>query len=419
MLGFDLCGFQILSDLKKLSKNVRVICVAELLNDIGASIHRPTLPVLYNMLGATPLQYGVIEGVSSFFGMMGAAPAGELSDRVGRRRLYYVGHATMGLLRFSWGLISSFWLLFPLRWLYSLGMAVRYAVRDPLLAESSTPDTRGLAYAAYELADCIGAFLGPFLPILVLRYVGQNIDVIRKLFFLAATPNLLSALLIVFLIRETVKIDKPVEEKMNFSTKLRLITGNRNLLRFMLITSTSTLFAMTVDLEILYITYGPMKATALITTLMYIFWTATTLLAALPAGRIVDKKGRRFAITLAFTFHAISMMIIILYHFVLRSIFIVPLAFASLGFYDSFLSVSSKTFVADNASVENRGMIMGIYTTLEGICKRSLAPIIAGFMFSTFSSVTPFIVGLSASLATIVLLMKMISELPSAGAKKY
>lgn len=366
------------------------------------------------MLGATPLQYGVIEGVSTFFGMMGAAPAGELSDRVGRRGFYYVGHAIMGLLRFSWGLISSFWLLFPLRGLYSLGMAVRYAVRDPLLAESSTPDTRGLAYAAYELADCVGSFLGPFLPILVLRYVGQNIDVIRKLLFLSAAPNLISTLLIIFLIRETVEINKPVEEKMKFSSKLRLITGNRNLLRFMSIVSVSTLFALTVDLEILYITYGPMKATALITTLMYTFWTAATLLAALPAGRIVDKRGRRFVLILAFTFHSISMMIIILYHFVLHSIFIVPLAFASLGFYDSFLSVSSKTFVADNASVENRGMIMGIYTTIEGVCKRSLAPIIAGFMFSAFSSVTPFIVGLSVSLATMALLIKMISELPRA-----
>ena len=407
-----MCGFQILSDLKKLSRNVRVICFSELLNDIGSSVYRPALPVLYRMLGATPLQYGMIEGLSSFFGMMGAAPAGELSDRVGRRRLYYVGHAIMGLLRSSWGLISSFWLLLPLRWLYRLGMAVRYAARDPLLAESSTPETRGLAYAAYELADCIGSFMGPVLPILVLGYVGQNLNAIRMLFFLSAVPNLLSTLLIFIFVRETVQLDETAEEKMSFSSKLRMMAENRNLLHFMSITSLATIFAMTVDLEIVYITYGPLKATALVTTLMYMFWTATTVLAALPAGRIVDKTGRTAAIVLSFTFHSASMIAIILYHYVLPSIFLVPLAFASLGLYDSFLSVSSKTFVADNASPENRGMIMGLYTTLEGICKRSLAPMIAGFLISTYSSVTPFIIGLAVSLTAIVLLTKTITEPP-------
>jgi MFS family permease len=399
-----------LSDLRRLKRNIKVICVAELLNDVGASIQRPALPILYRMLGATPLQYGMIEGLSSLFGMIGAAPAGELSDRVGRKKIYYIGHAIMGFMRASWGLIPSFWLLFPFRWLYRLGMAVRYSARDPLLAESSTPETRGLAYAAYELADCIGSFLGPFIPILVLSYVGQNIDTIRKLFFLAAVPNLISTIFVIIFARETVKPDKLGQEGMSYSTKLRLIARNRNLLNFMLITSLSGLFMTTVDLEILYITYGALKATALITTIMYVFWTATTVLAALPAGRIVDKMGRRSAVALAFIFHSISTTLIILYHFILPNIFLIPLAFASLGLYDSFLSVSSKTFVADNASVENRGMVMGLYTTVDGISKRSLAPIIAGFLFSTFSSSTPFIVGLAVSFASMALVLKMTSE---------
>ena len=401
---------EILSDLRKLSRNVKAISVAEMLNDVGASIHSPALPILYRMLGATPLQYGMIEGLSSFFGMVGAAPAGELSDRVGRRRLYYAGHAVMGLLRASWGLISSFWLLLPLRWLYSLGMSVRYASRDPLLAESSTPETRGLAYAAYELADCVGSFMGPFVPILILRYVGESLGSIRKLFFLAAVPNLISTLLIIVVVREKARREGSREEKMGYSTKLHLIAENKNLLSFMSITSLSALFMMTVDLEMLYIAYGPLKATALITTVMYVFWTATTALAALPAGRLVDRMGRRLTVSLAFVFHSMSMAAILTYHLILPSTFLLPLAFASLGLYDSLLSVSSKTFIADNASDENRGMIMGLYTTLEGVCRRSLAPMIAGSLFSAFSPAAPFMVGLSVSAAASVVLMMKISE---------
>ena len=403
-------GSQILSDLRQLPRNIKVVCIGELLNDLGSSFVRPALPVLYRMLGATPFQYGMIEGLSTFFGMLGAAPAGELSDRTGRKRLYWAGHAVMGLTRLSLGLISSVWMLLPLRGFYRLGMAVRYGARDPLLAESSTPETRGLTFAVYELSDCIGSFLGALLSILILGVLGQSLRVLRGLFFLSFIPNLVAVLLIAQYVVETIRIESNKEVRIGFMEKLRIVVRNRNLLNFTGITSISTLFTMTVDLELLYLTYGSLKASALFSSIMFSFWTATTALAALPAGRIADKVGRKRVVVLAFMFHAASVAVILIYHFVLPSVFLLPLAFASLGLYDTFLSVSSKTFVADNASTENRGMVMGLYTTIDGISRRSLAPIIAGLIFSTYSHATPFVLGLAVSLLAIFLLTSMVSE---------
>lgn len=71
---------QILSDIRQLPRNIKVVCIGELLNDLGSSFVRPSLPILYRLLGASPFQYGIIEGVSTFFGMLAAAPAGEMSD---------------------------------------------------------------------------------------------------------------------------------------------------------------------------------------------------------------------------------------------------------------------------------------------------------------------------------------------------
>jgi MFS family permease len=410
LLAPDVVGPKILSDLSRLSKNVKVICLCEMLNDLGASIPRPLLPVLYRILGATPLQYGIVEGLSSFFGMIGAAPAGSLSDKIGRKRIYCVGHAVMGVMRPTWVLVSSFWLLLPLRWLYTLGMAVRYAVRDPLLAESTTQETRGLTYAAYEISDCIGSFAGPFLSIIILAYVGQNMNDIRTLFFLAAIPNLISVLMIVFHIKETVNLDRPAKETKDFLARLRIIAEDKNLFHFTWITLLFTVFATAVDVEILYITFGPMKANALVTTIMFMFWTAATVLAALPAGRVVDRMGRKFGVILSFCFYIMSMIAIIVHHYVLTSIILVLIAFASLGLFDSFFSVSSRTFIADNTSIENRGTLMGLYTTLDGVCRRSFAPIIAGFLFTLYSSIAPFIVGLTVSMIATALLTRMTSE---------
>jgi MFS family permease len=352
----------------------------------------------------------MIEGFSMFFGMLLATPAGELSDRTGRKRLYALGHIIMGVTRFSHGLVNSLWMLLPLRWFYRVGMAFRYAARDPLLAESSAPEKLGLTFAAYELSDCIGSFLGPLIPIIVVGVIGESLKIIQTLFMFSIIPNLLSVVLIVTYVYETVQLRKHEENKVSFTSKFRLLFSNRNLLNFTMITSFSSVFAMTVDVGLLYLTYGDLKANIIFSSVMFTFWTATTALAALPAGRVSDRMGRRFALVLALIFQIFSISVILVYHFMLRNILLLPFAFISLGLYDTFLNVSSKTFVADNTSTNNRGMIMGVYTTVDGVSRRSLSPIIAGFMFSSFSYATPFMVGLAVSVVAVLLIYFIIEE---------
>ena len=120
--------------------------------------------------------------------------------------------------------------------------------------------------------------------------------------------------------------------------------------------------------------------------------------------------GRRFGVVLSFLFYAMSTIVIIVHHYVFPSIFFIPVAFTLLGFFDSFFSVSGKTFVADSSSARNRGASIGLYTTLNGVCRRSFAPIVAGILFTVYSPITPFIVGLTASMIATVLLTRTTSE---------
>ena len=379
------------------------------MNDLGYSFVQPALPILYKLLGATPFQYGLIEGISMFFGMLMTTPAGDLSDRVGRKRLYALGHAVMGVMRFSHGLVNTIWMLFPLRWIYRVGMAVRYASRDPLLAESSPPGKLGLTFAVYELSDCIGSFLGPLIPIVVVGVVGESLKVIQSLYMWSIIPNLASVVLILLFVRETVQLRKHVET-IGLMRKIRLLFANRNLLNFTAVTSFSSVFAMTVDTGLLYMTFGDLKANVVFSSLMFTFWTATTALAALPAGRVADRMGRKSALIFALIFQILGIAVFLIYHFFVRSLFLLPFAFVSMGLYDTFYNVSSKTFVADNTNAENRGMIMGAYTTVDGISRRSLSPIIAGFLLSGFSYAAPFLVGLVTSVAAVFVFHSVVIE---------
>ncbi len=344
-----------------------------------------------------------------FFGMLMTTPAGDMSDRVGRKRLYALGHAVMGVMRFSHGLVNTLWMLFPLRWMYRVGMAVRYASRDPLLAESSPPGKLGLTFAVYELSDCIGSFLGPLIPIIVVGVVGESLRIIQSLYMWSIIPNLASVVLILLFVRETVQLRKNVET-ISLMRKIRLLFANRNLLNFTVITSFSSAFAMSVDTALLYMTFGDLKANVVFSSLMFTFWTATTALAALPAGRVADRMGRKSALIFSLIFQILGIVVFLIYHFFVRSLFLLPFAFVSLGLYDTFFNVSSKTFVADNSIAENRGMIMGAYTTVDGVSRRSMSPIIAGFLLSGFSYASPFLVGLVTSVAAVLVFHSVVME---------
>jgi MFS family permease len=217
-------------------------------------------------------------------------------------------------------------------------------------------------------------------------------------------------LLIVLHLKETAHHSRFLKEEISFLDRFRTIGGDKNLLHFMWVTSVFTVFATAVEVEILYITFGPLKADALLTTVMFVFWTSATVLAALPAGRIVDKRGRKFGVFISFAFYSLSMAIIIAHYYVLSSIMLIPFAFASLGFFNSFFSVSTKTFLADKATAETRGTVMGLYTTLNGVCGRSFAPIVAGFLFTMYSPISPFIIGLTVSIISTALLTRITSE---------
>lgn len=400
-----------LSKAKYLTRNVKTICMSELLNDVGHSGFNPSLPVFYTLLGATPLQYGFIEGISSLFGIAFTAPAGELADRIGRRKPIYAGFLMMALSRFLVALSTSFWLLMPFRFLNRFGRSVRYAARDPLLAESVTPETRGMAYAVYQLMDNMGSFIGPILTIVILDKVGQTLGSIRNIFLLASVPTFIAALLSYLYITDTLKDKRrSMKERISFLTKVRRLVNNKNLLRFTGVTCLFTPLGPDYKFAILYATHGPLKVSLIMTTLLYFVHEAVSVIASLPAGRLVDRVGKKFTISLSIILYTSGMLTVVISFYFLTNIFVLAIAFAFLGLYDTFFSVSRRPFVADSASLEDRGMVMAAYSTLHGVCSESIAPIIAGFLFFAVSPVAPFVTALVVSIIATFLLTWLVSE---------
>jgi MFS family permease len=149
----------------RLSRNVYVLGLASLLNDIASEMIVPLLPdFLIGVLGGNRWHLGIIEGAADSASSLLKLFSGGWSDRAGRRKGFVVfGYALAGLARPAIGLIATPWQLFTLRVADRVGKGVRTTPRDALIADSTDPSIRGRAFGFHRAMDHVGAAVGPLL----------------------------------------------------------------------------------------------------------------------------------------------------------------------------------------------------------------------------------------------------------------
>jgi len=271
--------------LRGIGTNVFLLGVVSLLTDISSEMLYPLIPLfLTGSLGATVLTAAMIEGCAEMVGSLLRGVAGAWSDRTGLRKPfvlfgYSVSALSKGLL--GWAL-SPIWVL-TARVVDRAGKGVRSSPRDAMLAESTAPEFRGRAFGLHQSMDQLGAVAGPLLalPLLVLFH-GD----LRSLFFFALIPGGLSVLLL-FVTRETGRgrvhpqtwSPLPWREMPAAFRRYLFISA-----LFSLGNSADALLALRARM-FLDSPQAVVRAFAL--------FNVVTVLAALPAGMISDRLGRR------------------------------------------------------------------------------------------------------------------------------
>src|SRR6516165_992317 len=100
-----------------LPRNVKVLGLASLLNDIASEMIYPLLPhFLLTVLLGNRFYLGIIEGAADSFASLLKLWSGGWSDRSGRRKGFVLfGYALAGITRPLIGVIVAPWQLFALR----------------------------------------------------------------------------------------------------------------------------------------------------------------------------------------------------------------------------------------------------------------------------------------------------------------
>jgi MFS family permease len=402
------------------SRNVVALGLVSLFTDISSEMLVYVIPLfLANVLLAPVAVIGLIEGVAESTASILKLISGAVSDRLGRRRLLVgIGYGTSVAAKALY-LVATVWpVVLVGRVGDRLGKGIRTSPRDALIADSTAPEYRGVAYGFHRAMDTTGAFAGVLVAAAVIwamegdatRLTG---DAFRALVLLALVPGLLAVATIVVGVRDVRREPDRASAATATSTAvapassiLRRTVGSASEWRrfpapFWLFIAANALFTLGNSSDaFLALRSQNLGLTLLALLLTIVAFNATNAIVAWPAGALSDRIGRRGLVASAWLIYAACYAGFAL---ATSAVWVLPLWIAY-GTYYALSEGVGKALVADLAPSELRATGFGIFNAVQGAMILP-ASVIAGVLWSAIAPPAPFWFGAACSASAVVLLL--------------
>jgi MFS family permease len=398
-----------------------------LFTDISSEMLVYVIPLfLANVLLAPIAVIGLIEGVAESTASLLKLISGALSDRLSRRRLlvgigYTTSVASKGLY-----LLATVWPVVLLgRVGDRFGKGIRTSPRDALIADSTAPEHRGVAYGFHRAMDTTGAFGGVLVAAAVIWAVEGNAtrltaDAFRILVLLALIPGVLAVATIVVGVRDVSRAPAPGEGQaaaadasataesapISAGELVRRIVGSVSEWRrfprpFWFFIAATTVFTLGNSSDAFLALRSQNLGLSLLALLLAIVaFNATNAIVAWPAGALSDRVGRRGLVALAWIIYAACYAGFAL---ATSATWVAPLWIAY-GTYYALSEGVGKALVADLAPAELRATAFGILNAVQGTMILP-ASVIAGVLWSAVAPPAPFWFGAACAAAATALLL--------------
>lgn len=272
---------------------------------VGFGVVIPVLPVFVRDFGVGFAEVGAVISAFALMRLVAASFVGKLVDRFGERVTLATGIGIVAVSTALTGLAQSYPEVLVLRGLGGVGSAMFSISAMSLLLATTAPTLRGRAVGFYQGGFLLGGMTGPaiggFLAAISLR---------APFFFYAATL-LVAGVVGIVLLRSPSRHVRDERDAARPAIPFRVVLSDRRYRA-----------AIVANLAVGWSSFG--VRTALIPVLVVevlhesTVWTGIAIaiaavaqtLALAPAGRFVDKVGRRPAIIAAFAVAALAMIAI-------------------------------------------------------------------------------------------------------------
>ncbi len=384
-----------LKTLRQLPKSIWILGFVSMLTDISSEMIHSLLPLfMVGTLGASTLTVGVIEGFSEGMAMVIKVFSGSLSDYLGKRKwLAVIGYAMSAFTKPLFALAPSVGFIFTARLADRIGKGIRGAPRDALIADITSPESRGAAFGLRQALDTVGAFIGPLIAVgLMLLWAND----FRKIFWVAVLPAMLAVALLMFGVVETDQQGKRKPGNPVSRHNLRRLSFN-----YWWVVVVGAVFTLARFSEAFLILRAhqvgvPVALVPLVMVAMNVVYAA----CAYPFGHLSDKVNRVYLL-------AAGLLVLIMADLVLAystNWGALLLGVALWGVHMGMTQGLLAAMVAATAPADLRGTAFGIFYLMSGIALLT-ASTVAGMLWDSYGAAYTFYAGAGFCLLTLIALL--------------
>jgi len=364
------------------SKNILLLGLVSLLNDISSEIIQPVLPIFIAALGGSSVAIGLIGGISDGLPSIFKLSAGCWSDRAGKRKpLVVAGYGLSALAKLLLAFSATWQQVFLLKTAERCGKGIRSAPRDAMISESVVESRRGRGFGLHRSMDSAGAVIGSVMAYLLWQ---GGLDY-RSILLVAGVLSVL-ALIPFYMVRESHV--SPCSEQ-----GLRLSGLSPQLKKFLAISilfSLGNFSYMFFILRVQSLFFGREAVT--LSMLLYVLYNLVYAGLAMPVGIWSDRVGRKKVLTIGYSLFALTALG---FAFV-SALFGLAVLFALYGLVFALVDASERAFVSDLSDAQMRGSSLGVYYGLVGAAA-ILSSLIAGGLWELYGPQGTFVFGAGAA----------------------
>lgn len=363
-----------------LRKDYLTLFLIKVTEVLGFSLILPFMPFYAKELGASPLQISLILATFSFFQFFMSPIMGRLSDVYGRKPLLIFSQVMTALSFLIFALADSVWMLVLSRLVDGL-FGSNFVIAQAYLTDISSKKDRSVAMGMSGMAFGFGFLIGPALG----GFLAQRFSYALPA-YLATALSVLTILMTIFLLKETVKSQSSKKVRFKFSLEMFELKGFAKYFKMeklrdlflILFFFLSTQVILTSNMAI----YGDKKF-AINAQEMGLVLTGIGLITIIMQGGLLKTLIKKFGEKklLYFSYFSLFIAFFALSLIKQKELIYFPLMLAAVG-WGLFRPIMMGN-ISRKASDKEQGAVLGVASSLGSI-SQMIGPVAGGFILSNF-----------------------------------
>ncbi|MBU4222880.1 MAG: MFS transporter [Euryarchaeota archaeon] len=392
----------------------RTVAGAGITSALGDFCYETTtviLPGFLAVLGIPAAALGIIEGIADAVASFTKMISGFIADKLGHRKLLVlIGYGLTPVGQVLIALAAGWPLLLLGRLVSWFGKGLRGPLRDAIVIQAISPDTRGRAFGFHRAADTVGAVVGPLLGVALLGWAqdwhwSDVAGPFRLVLWLSVIPGALAVLAFLTLVKDPERSPNPA---LKFFSSLRGlptrfkrylgavgIFGIGDFSHSLLILAATTL--LTTSMGVVH--------AAQVAGLLYVWRNVVQVAVSYPIGVLADRLGHLKVLVVGYVLGSLTAVLTgLAFWFNVDSVLVLGVIFFIAGLYVAVQEALESTVTAEMVHADTLAMSYGALGTVNGAAK-FISSATVGVLWTAVSPVLSFgLAALAMAAGTLALL---------------